>query len=225
MNKKLQLSFSIILIGFFISLSSFNTLAQGWGSIDSLKIIPVNPTSTSTVLVSCFATFGYGSCYIIDSSVNISDTIITVQAYHLMGMLTVICNSADTLILGSNFSPGTYTVVYNLNDSGSVALDTDTLYFTIPVAESITEHITPPQLNIFPNPASNELAIHFRNAEIATNITITDVLGREIYSQKTNQNSEIINIKSLSAGVYFVKAQLQKGKVVSGKFVKEEIIQ
>lgn len=135
MNRIIQQTIKAVIITVFISFSVNSLKAQGWGMIDSLKLIPDSPTETSTVQVACFATFGSGDCFIVDTSVTISGTTITVQAYHMIGMLTVICNSADTITLGSNFSAGNYTVVYNINDSGLVAIDTDTLYFTIPQAQ------------------------------------------------------------------------------------------
>ncbi len=221
MKNKIQSVTVLIILVLFMVFSTTNTKAQGWIFIDSLKIIPANPTTTSTVQVSCFATFGYSSCFMIDSSVSITDTLITVQAYHMMGMLAAICNSADTLILGNNFSPGHYTILYNLNDSGVVALDTDTLCFTIPVIESITEPGNQSHFNIFPNPASNELTVQLLNAETATNLIITDVFGREIYSQPTNSQLSIINCQLFSSGIYFVKVQLANGDVEVRRFVKE----
>ncbi len=76
------------------------------------------------------------------------------------------------------------------------------------------------QLTVFPNPATKQLTI-CSSKQIMNTIIITDVLGREIYSQQTSLKSEIINLKSFSQGVYFVKVQMQNGIVEIEKFVKE----
>ena len=221
MKKTIHQTIKAVLITVLFSFSVTSLRAQGWGMIDSLKLIPDSPNETSTVQVACFATFGSGDCFIVDTSVTISGTTITVQAYHMIGMLTVICNSADTISLGSNFSPGNYTVVYNLNDSGLVAIDTDTLYFTIPQAQGIAGIDTQPNINIYPTPATNELNVQFRNSVRANNIAVVDVLGRVIYSDSDDSKSVTINLESLLSGVYFIKLQMQNGNVEVKRFVKE----
>ena len=76
------------------------------------------------------------------------------------------------------------------------------------------------QLAVYPNPAESQLTVSSTQSAI-TEIKITDVLGRETYQSKNNLKSEIINLKSFSPGIYFIRVQLQDGSAAVRKFVKE----
>ncbi len=209
-----------VLIAQFISLFATNLKAQGWGTIDSLKLIPDSPTETSTVQVACFATFGSGDCFIVDTSITISGNVITVQAYHMIGMLTFICNSEDTITLGSNFPSGNYTVIYNLNDSGIVALNTDTLFFSIPVTEGIsTVHLTS-KINCWPNPAGNELVVQLPDDFGSGLILISDLTGRVLKTFRQKTRLEKYDISSLAIGFYSVRIELFDGSIEVKKICK-----
>ncbi|RMA64598.1 T9SS type A sorting domain-containing protein [Ulvibacter antarcticus] len=57
-------------------------------------------------------------------------------------------------------------------------------------------------ISIYPNPASDYFTIE-ANAKI-NSIEIVNVLGQTLFSEKTNNSEETIDISSLSAGAYFV---------------------
>lgn len=218
-----QLAFSISLTVLML-ISSSESKAQ-WGVIDSLKLIPSSPTSNSTVQVVCYSTFGYMACFMTDSSVSINGNIITVNAHHMQGMLTAICNSIDTLIIGSNFSGGNYTVIYNLMDTASILYDDDTLYFFIEeiLSEQTPEHHN--EINIFPNPAEENLNIISNHSSILK-IEMLDITGQFIYAEEKksdtqNTSASIISIQSFPPGLYFIKLKMEDGSEVMKRFVKE----
>jgi hypothetical protein len=73
-------------------------------------------------------------------------------------------------------------------------------------AVGIQEFIDNKQIQIFPNPVTNNLTISNKSKLAITVITITDVLGQEVMSVKP-EVSETTNINTIQfvAGVYFVK--------------------
>jgi hypothetical protein len=95
--------------------------------VDSLKIIPTNPTSVDTVKVIAFTTLVSSPCPLKTSSVEVIDDTIKVRASHNLGPFWLFCNSIDTLILGV-FEPGNYELHYHLMDTTfTVTYDIDTI--------------------------------------------------------------------------------------------------
>lgn len=60
------------------------------------------------------------------------------------------------------------------------------------------------QFELYPNPSNGEFVIKINNNE-DKQITITNLLGQEIYKSKTNKTYNYINIKNLEKGIYIVK--------------------
>lgn len=71
------------------------------------------------------------------------------------------------------------------------------------------------QIKVYPNPTKNYL--HFENTNNAKKIEVFDLNGKLIHS--TNKTS--IRTSQLNKGMYLYSVQLNNGKVVSGKFIKE----
>ncbi len=68
-------------------------------------------------------------------------------------------------------------------------------------------------LSIYPNPASEQLTVYSSGLK-GNSISIVNVLGKEVLNSKLNFNSEIVNLKSLSKGVYFVKIISSNGETL-----------
>jgi hypothetical protein len=69
--------------------------------------------------------------------------------------------------------------------------------------------------DVYPNPASDYIIVnctlgHDQNSKI----DIIDLTGRIVYSQKTNDVTENINISNLPEGVYFVSVSIQGRKLI-----------
>ncbi len=112
-----------------------------------------------------------------------------------------------------------------INNKASIYFDYNpaviTNYATSSIVNGVEElTVNSEQLNVFPNPANEQLTISSIKHSMNT-IVITDVLGREIYSQQANAQSSTINCQLFSSGVYFVKVQLGNGNVEVKRFVKE----
>ncbi|MGB3342991.1 MAG: T9SS type A sorting domain-containing protein [Aequorivita sp.] len=78
-------------------------------------------------------------------------------------------------------------------------------------------------LNIFPNPASGNVTIQSSQLVSETTISLYDILGKKLLSEKIlPQNAAIsLDISSFKNGVYFVKIAYPTGKETVRKLVKE----
>jgi len=74
-----------------------------------------------------------------------------------------------------------------------------------------------PTLNIYPNPATDVLYI---NGNGIQNLKVLNTLGEIVFNKLENENFFIMNISSLSAGIYFVKATVN-GELITQKFIVE----
>jgi hypothetical protein len=83
---------------------------------------------------------------------------------------------------------------------------------TVKIDENITESI-----HIYPIPTSNSLKFNnINNVEIVS-ISILDFSGRKI--KEFRPNSEVLDISSLTSGIYFLKMNTEKGEILM-KFIK-----
>jgi trimeric autotransporter adhesin len=72
-------------------------------------------------------------------------------------------------------------------------------------------------LNLYPNPASNQITINVA-AVMEGTITITNLVGQAVLTHEYHGNSVTIDVADLPKGLYFVKVI---GTAYTGKFVKE----
>ena len=71
----------------------------------------------------------------------------------------------------------------------------------------------------YPNPAQNELHLHYSPDVTPTQIELYDLQGRLVRSQRNGLES--LNLQGLAAGTYTMRVTLEGGKVFSDKVVKE----
>ncbi|MEN9521835.1 MAG: hypothetical protein RL065_212, partial [Bacteroidota bacterium] len=78
------------------------------------------------------------------------------------------------------------------------------------------------KLSVYPNPTKDKLIVSGYQFVVNT-IEVTDLLGRTciIPPLQGGKGDLIINIETLSNGIYFIKATDTKGNIRVGKFVKE----
>ena len=128
---------------------------------------------------------------------------------------------------------------YILNINNSNPLEYNTIY-TVTIPANAIENITNPitwsfttkeginvpinltnDLDIYPNPATNELRIINYNPQNNNNLAIYDIYGKEILNISIeNTTSPIINISNLSSGIYFVKLE-DNGQIKTKKLIIE----
>lgn len=74
---------------------------------------------------------------------------------------------------------------------------------------------TPAKGFIYPNPARQSIVL-----AAASRLSIYDVLGRVVMQREMQDASQTVDISSLSTGLYFYRAVLERGTVVTGKLMK-----
>ena len=115
----------------------------------------------------------------------------------------------DTMLI---FNPGNYRVGFYVNP-------TFCYYFNVISVTGIYENVSIIPLNIFPNPASDEVTLHF-NEEADYVIALQNVVG-EILFQTANSSSEIkFDVAGLRKGIYFVTVTDENKNSVVRKIVK-----
>jgi hypothetical protein len=106
----------------------------------------------------------------------------------------------------------TATLLSNQKISSSVSTTIDLTVSS--QKSSITDEL---QMTIFPNPAKDYIQIQSVKLEM---VRIIDVTGKLILQEKVDSENQLINIESLSNGIYIIHTIHQTG-TSSGKFIKE----
>jgi len=70
---------------------------------------------------------------------------------------------------------------------------------------SVDSVLSESSVRVFPNPASDWLNITWKTFSTETQITIVDILGRQVYDTETNSNEIKIDVSNLSFGLYIIK--------------------
>ena len=108
----------------------------------------------------------------------------------------------------SNHNPGPIAIAI-LKDIG---WNVDPNYNSVTVVEEN------PSFSIYPNPASNQLAVYSKQLTVST-CTITDLTGRILFTETISSSETKIDISSLQSGIYFIEVKNANGKSIV-KFVK-----
>ena len=72
---------------------------------------------------------------------------------------------------------------------------------------------------VYPNPAQDELHLHYSPDVTPTQIELYDLQGRLVKTQRSSLES--LNLQGLAAGTYTMRVSLEGGKVFSDKIIKE----
>jgi hypothetical protein len=81
---------------------------------------------------------------------------------------------------------------------------------------AVKEYKTYGNLEIYPNPASDQINLNFG---IIDNVEIFNILGAKVYESDNIDN--VIDISGLTSGVYIIKAIDNNGSEAVTKFIKE----
>jgi uncharacterized delta-60 repeat protein len=112
----------------------------------------------------------------------------------------------DKVLIGGAFH--TYTGVTRNNIARIFASDD--------VINSIKDHTVNAVFSVYPNPADG--FIHADNLKQGSIITIRNITGALIYTEKITTNHALINISSYSNGIYFITEQ-NKEQVSTQRFI------
>jgi hypothetical protein len=189
---------------------SFTINSSRAQSILSFSINPPHPTPTDTITIIADCMFPSGTCDGTATVTQTSGNIIHADAFHCMGMLTVICNDYDTIVIPPMIV-GQYSLIFSLSAGngfpctpGIVVDDVDTLDFSV---EEITGLNYLPDINTFqisPNPSDGFITIK-SNSEKESTIKIFSIEGKLIQSFSLNGKTEIEYF--LQPGFYLINSE------------------
>jgi hypothetical protein len=75
--------------------------------------------------------------------------------------------------------------------------------------------------DLFPNPSNGILNYNLSNNSKAQTISVYNVIGDEVFSQKVNDNTGTINLQNINTGLYVVIIKLNNGNYLSRKIIKQ----
>jgi len=132
---------------------------------------------------------------------------------------TISTITSDTVSINVPFAnPTTYTYrLIEVQDStGCSQVQSDSVTFTITPILSISEANENTIAEIFPNPFGNQLNILVQASSI---IKITDISGRELYNNKIETGTSVIETTNFITGIYFITITNNQGTVTK-KLIK-----
>lgn len=106
-----------------------------------------------------------------------------------------------------------------INESGELCEGVQ--YVNRSKVAAITE-IKSPDFSFFPNPTNGKITLKNSSSLTENNyyISVTDILGKKLHSQKMNQNETTINLNELGAnGIYLISVHSQEGNYLISKRV------
>jgi len=71
---------------------------------------------------------------------------------------------------------------------------------------------------VYPNPSNGVFTVEAQNN---ATVTVFDVLGKQIASQKITVGTATLNLSSFTAGIYFAKITTENNQTQTVKLIKE----
>ena len=96
---------------------------------------------------------------------------------------------------------------------------TDTASILINSKTGVSDVIADKSIDIYPNPATDQITIKSKNNKIEE-IKIYDIVGKEVKAQTANSIESILNLGDLHNGLYFVCVKTEKG-IITTKILKK----
>jgi len=113
---------------------------------------------------------------------------------------------------------GNNTITYSYADSNGCSSSVSKIFRVVTGVENTVVS----QLQLYPNPANEEVILNCGNLLIKGQPEFYDVTGRILSVEYTRLNNTFIyNIQSLAPGTYYIKLQ-ERGNLVCKRFVKEK---
>ncbi len=231
-HKSYGCSFSLNGHIFYAATNTMNSIGLGIDSLFQFNLDSVNISQTKyLVWVSNNDSFHIGQLLLSPNNKIYFGTQYSFidPTYHSFNNMNFsFINNPDIYGSGCNIQPHSFNLngrismagLPNMINYNLSALD-DSPCDTLGLGINGIEAVPYPLLNIYPNPASDELTIEVLNGIAPKEIEIINSLGVTVMKLKQTKPNQQVNIKSLAAGVYFVKVRMKDGSVTVRKFVKQ----
>ncbi len=201
--KTHQLILATLLQSFLLS---SNSKAQ---TIDSSKIIPINPTTSDTIKIIIYTNSPYTYCGLDTIVFDTTSNQISVSATTQPGDLSSPCFSIDTLTIGV-LNAGNYELICELvTITPPTTYDMDTIYFTVQLTNGIQLMDNLDQrIKTHPNPANNWLTISVKSSGLGNvQLEAFNLAGKLVFSENQLLLNEVlkVNVSTLINGLYLFK--------------------
>ena len=176
------------------------------GYIDSLKLIPTNPTANDEVFIVCYASFPSSNCELFFTTDTINGNNIDLTLYYNVGAAQTPCESIDTISLGI-LSEGQYQLTCDLMNPGAQEIfDTDTLNFVIAQTSGVVENTGSWLVSVSPNPSSEYVDVFFEgNSNKILELQIFNSLYQKVWVETIESGvKNQVYISDLNNGLYFL---------------------
>jgi hypothetical protein len=214
-----------ILVLLMLFLFRATTANAQW--INSITMVPANPTEIDTIYFYAHLSFPSGPCA--DKTITTTSTPpnLFANAIHCLGPLTVICDHTDTIVY-YQLPPGNYSFIFQVDAGAAPSPCTpgimpgpvDSINFTVLPIVSVNELSTDKKINIYPNPAGDylklEAEINFEDADYLLKIFSAD--GKLLKEIRPEEN-KYIDISELKNGIYFCTLIKNKSVIQNSKFI------
>jgi hypothetical protein len=172
----------------------------------NLEIIPPNPTVEDSIKIISKIGLPQSNCPLDSSSIVINNNSIAVYTFHTSGMQTTPCTAKDTSTIGK-LDAGVYELSFFAGRTSSLTIhDTNTIVFTVQKANNVLSIDNSSQgINIYPNPASSDITIDFKN-NLGLNhvVEIYSMIGENVATISGLTDRSKIGLNDLADGVYFI---------------------
>jgi hypothetical protein len=227
--KKIDIYVKFVLIAVLLLSISLNSKSQG---IDSLQIIPDNPSTEDNVKAISFIT-APGQSVIDTTTLSIEDSLVLLSIYgtEMFPYVDGTTQLNDTLNLGELQSGKYYLVghlygrqqeedsTYTIYGLGSIS---DTLPFLISSLGNVDFINNDNEIFIYPNPARKTLNIFLNDNEISRkyNLEIHSLNGMMIAS-KVIYETTILDLTNYSPGIYLLTIKHNNKSIQKEKLIVE----
>ena len=128
-------------------------------------------------------------------------------------------NATTRTLSGTPDKAATYVVVITAKDSSAASVSTQ---FTLTVKPYVSVgSISENNIEMYPNPAIDFVNVNVDESLLPVMVTIKDINGKLLSSDKYSSTSNSIAVSTLSQGVYFVEITNKNGETIIKKMVKE----
>lgn len=179
--------------------------------IDSIVVVPANPTPSDFVNVYIYLQLPNSSCAG-TANYSVNGSLISGSSVHCQGMLNTICYDIDTFAVGM-LAPGTYTVNYTLSSGfgipncspGIVPDDNASTSFSVLIT-GMNPAPVQPAFGLAPNPSDGGFSISGVKPGDQTMLQVFTADGRLARSYAVSSTQQFFET-GLQPGIYFVRLQ------------------
>lgn len=170
-----------------LSIGLDHTSASSWSPVTSTinPLAPLDPPLATTLTGSVLAT---GT---VELSYGTYDALLVEETFVLTGYVDMTFYYWETKEFGR---------IATIVDGNLLVMNQNNFN---PIIDVSTQEVSTTELNIFPNPATDNFTV---SAEGLENVTVFDAIGNLVVNQNVNTSNYQVNTAGLNAGIYFVTA-------------------